>query len=58
MADIIFEEVCKTYQVGEVSIRAVDNAGFSDKVKYLQRGEIYSFAPRGMRQTVGQEPMT
>jgi putative ABC transport system ATP-binding protein len=28
MAEIIFEEVCKTYQVGEVSIRAVDNAGF------------------------------
>lgn len=28
MADIFFEEVCKTYQVGEVSIHAVDHAGF------------------------------
>jgi putative ABC transport system ATP-binding protein len=28
MADIVFKEVCKTYQVGEVSIRAVDHADF------------------------------
>jgi putative ABC transport system ATP-binding protein len=28
MADIVFEDVCKTYQVGEVSIRAVDHADF------------------------------
>ena len=28
MADIVFEGVCKTYQVGEVSIRAVDHADF------------------------------
>lgn len=28
MADIVFEGVCKTYQIGEVSIRAVDHADF------------------------------
>jgi L-ascorbate metabolism protein UlaG (beta-lactamase superfamily) len=38
--------------------RAVDGAGLNAKVAYLQRGEIYTFAPRGMRQTVGQQPLT
>ncbi len=28
MADIIFKDVCKSYQVGEVTIQAVDHAGF------------------------------
>jgi L-ascorbate metabolism protein UlaG (beta-lactamase superfamily) len=32
--------------------RAVEEAGLQGKVKYLQRGEIYSFTPRGMRQSV------
>jgi putative ABC transport system ATP-binding protein len=31
MADIVFEKVCKSYQVGEVSIRAVDSADFEVK---------------------------
>lgn len=31
MADIIFEDVCKAYQVGEVSIHAVDRVGFEIK---------------------------
>ena len=31
MADIVFEKVCKSYQVGEVPIRAVDNADFEVK---------------------------
>jgi L-ascorbate metabolism protein UlaG (beta-lactamase superfamily) len=38
--------------------RAVERAGLQDKVKYLQHGEIYSFTPKGMRQTVGQQPLT
>lgn len=28
MADIVFEDVCKAYRVGEVSIQAVDHVGF------------------------------
>ena len=28
MADIVFEDVCKSYQIGEVNIKAVDHADF------------------------------
>jgi L-ascorbate metabolism protein UlaG (beta-lactamase superfamily) len=38
--------------------KAAERAGLRDKVKYLQRGEIYSFTPKGMRQTVGEHPLT
>ncbi len=31
MADIIFENVCKSYQIGEVTIQAVDHASFEVK---------------------------
>lgn len=31
MADIVFEDVCKSYRVGEVTINAVENASFEIK---------------------------
>jgi putative ABC transport system ATP-binding protein len=31
MADIVFQDVCKSYHIGEVSIQAVDNACFEIK---------------------------
>ena len=47
MADIIFENVCKAYHVGEVTIQAVDRAGFE-----IRNGEFAAvLGPSGAGKT-------
>lgn len=37
--------------------RAVEREGLQAKVRYLERGETYSFAPRGAQRVAGEQPI-